>query len=151
TTVTNAYSRMRIRDWRVTSTTETATTALSTFTSAFASTGWKYVEIGEWRSGRNTITSSQIQIRGNHATGAGLTAAHLETYTEAWAICLDPISAGDIDLGPDRPLVIKSYVDDPIKTFSYSYKDPGEYEAVFVLSNVNAKDEKRTIKKVKIV
>jgi len=151
TTITNAYSRMRIRGWEVSSTTETATATLSTFTSAFASAGWKYVEIGEWRTGRNTITSSQIQLRGNHATGAGLTAEHLETYMEAWAICLDPISAGDVDLGPDRPLVIKSYVDDPVRTYSFVYKDPGEYEAVFVLSNVNASDEKKTIKKVKVV
>lgn len=140
----NVYTAFRIRDWRVTSETELGTAEIANQGDG----GLYLVEIGNFRPGRNVL-GGIITLRGNHGN-VNNDLEHLEAETEGWVIS-SPIEAGDIDLGPDRPVSIKSREDLPMTSFSYEYDEPGEYEAVFYVSNVNIEGEKAKYKKVKIM
>lgn len=53
-----------------------------------------------------------------------------------WAIS-PPLSANEFDNGPDRPVPIRGYRDETIKTYEYVYYTPGTYNVVFVARNSN--------------
>lgn len=138
-------TQIRIRDWLLASQTELGLTVLATQGTA----GWVLVEHGLFRPSRPSVSASQIILRGNHGT---LTShpAEFQAETEAWVIS-QPIYAGDVDLGPDRPLPIKSREDLPLETFIHEYSGPGEYDAVFMGSNVNIEREHKIYKNIKVV
>jgi hypothetical protein len=83
-----------------------------------------------------TLTSSTMTIRVPNAI-------NLDTV-QVWAIS-PPLSAADFENGPDRPIPIRGYRDEPIKTYEYVFKTPGTYKAVFVAKNSNIYGESEEI------
>jgi hypothetical protein len=63
----------------------------------------------------------------------------------------DPIMISDqINLGLDKPMVIKSMQNENMTEFFYSFDKPGEYEVAFVGFNTNFNGKEETVKKIKL-
>lgn len=62
-----------------------------------------------------------------------------------------PVMISDqINLGLDKPTVIKSMQNENMAEYYHSFDKPGEYEVAFVGYNVNFNGKKETIKKIKL-
>lgn len=103
--------------------------------------GFKLVHEGPLEAGRSSSTATTITLRGN--------VADTQTPTEDWAIT-KPIDVGDVDLGPDKPIPVKGFVDTRSSEFKYTYATPGSYKVVFVASNANIYGNQQMIKEVDI-
>ncbi|NGM62149.1 DUF5017 domain-containing protein [Sphingobacterium sp. SGG-5] len=55
-----------------------------------------------------------------------------------------------VNEGPDRPVLVKSYLDEQLSDFSYVFKEPGTYEVVFVVSNVYSATISENIYKINV-
>ncbi|MCT1524507.1 DUF5017 domain-containing protein [Sphingobacterium hotanense] len=126
----NVYTAFRVRNWNMTGSMEGMEPVVLSTTIGEA--GFRFVEIGNFRAGRNALNASLITLRGNHGTAAD-NLEYLDTMTECWAIAA-PITMADVSFEPDRPLRVKQSHQPPVKTFAFNYNGPGEYHAVFVLS-----------------
>lgn len=112
----------RIQNFNVKSETLVGEVELSTMANA----GWTFVYKGPKEAARNSISSTTVQMRAN--------AVDVVSETEDWCIS-KPMSAGSVNLGPDRPVVLKNTADNPLDVFKYAYSKPGIYTAVFEYSN----------------
>ena len=65
--------------------------------------------------------------------------------TEAWGISSK--FASEMDLGADNATVVKIFGDPSVTSYTYTYDKPGEYDAVFMLSKVNEKNENQVVYK----
>ena len=126
----NVYTAFRVRNWNMTGGMEGEEPIVLSTTVGEA--GFRFVEIGNFRSGRNALSANLITLRGNHGTVAA-NMEYLDTMTECWAVAA-PITMTDVSSEPDRPLRVKQSHQPPVKTFAFNYNGPGEYNAVFVLS-----------------
>lgn len=106
-----------------------------------AGAGFKLVHDGPLEPGRASVGSSSIALRGN--------TADTETPTEDWVISKG-ITTGPIDMGPDRPIPIKGFVDTKTPDYKYIYANPGTYKATFVASNSNIYGAAEVVKQVEI-
>lgn len=97
------------------------------------------------RSARTVSTTSRLRFRAN------ILAQHLGETAEVWAMSPPIVVTKDADLGPDRPISIKTRIDPALTTFTYSYSEPGTYKVAFVASNVTTKAEQQTVKELEIV
>ncbi|NGF56359.1 DUF5017 domain-containing protein [Parapedobacter sp. SGR-10] len=133
----NIYTAFRVRNWTMSGGMEgEAPVVLST---TIGEAGFKFVEIGNFRSGRNVLSATTLTLRGNHGNVTA-NMEHLDTETECWAIA-EPITLSDISIEPDRPLRVKQSHQPAVKTFAFNYNGPGEYNAVFVLSKDDGSGE----------
>lgn len=139
-TTAQRHTQWRIRDFLVQRTNDLGKTVIA----SQASSSWTMFHTGPLESGRSSTSSTQIVLRGNNSS------ANFSQPTEDWAISR-PLEVGEeVDLGPDRPIAIKSRGDAPLQTFSYKYASSGNYNVVFTASNVNIKEEKKVVKDLKI-
>ncbi|MGJ7029621.1 DUF5017 domain-containing protein [Niabella hirudinis] len=71
-----------------------------------------------------------------------------DPYSENWAVSA-PISLGVVELGKDWSVPVRTSVYSAMPaTYSYTYKNPGRYEAVFVAANNTIEDNASVVKKV---
>lgn len=90
----------------------------------------------------SSLSSSSMTIR--------VPSALPNDTVQVWAIS-PPLSAADFENGPDRPIPIRGYRDEVIKTYEYVYNTPGTYTAVFVAKNANIYgDSEERVKKITI-
>lgn len=69
---------------------------------------------------------------------------------EGYAIS-DPVMISDqINLGLDKPVIIKSMQNENMTEYFHSFDKPGEYEVAFVGFNINFNGKKETVKKIKL-
>ena len=73
----------------------------------------------------------------------------VERQTEAWVIS-SRFNAVGVNLGADNATVVKIFGDPSVTSYTYTYDKPGEYDVVFMLSNVNVKNEKKVYKTVHV-
>src|SRR5690606_24279005 len=133
----NVYTGFRVRGWEMSA--RMAGEEPVTLATTVGEAGFRFIEIGNFRTGRNALSASLITLRGNHGTVAA-NLEYLDTQTECWAIAA-PITMTDISFEPDRPLRVKQSHQPPVKTFAFNYSGPGEYNAVFVLSKGDGSGE----------
>ncbi|MGX5816711.1 DUF5017 domain-containing protein [Chitinophaga lutea] len=69
--------------------------------------------------------------------------------TETWVISR-PILAGKANLGPDKAISVKGINTDVVNDYTYVYKTPGKYKAVFVATNHNTEGTKTVIREVEL-
>lgn len=68
--------------------------------------------------------------------------------SEHWAVSR-ALTFSDLNLGPNRPVAIKSGIASaPLKQYSYTYKNPGTYTAVFVGTNNSIDESHSQIKQI---
>ncbi|WP_256009843.1 DUF5017 domain-containing protein [Desertivirga xinjiangensis] len=132
------HTQWRIRNFQLTQNTDIGTSVLAT-QSTF---GWNMLHEGVLENGRSSSSSSQIVLRGNNRS------ANFDSPTVDWAVSPPITFADDVDLGPDLPVAIKSYGDNPVQSFTYYYSQPGTYKAVFKAANQNIKDQRELIKEI---
>ncbi len=71
---------------------------------------------------------------------------------ECWAISAPVALDNKVNVGCDYAVGIKKFVDEPLKTYTYTYSKPGTYEACFVAANVDHEGvRKEIVKKLQIV
>lgn len=92
---------------------------------------------------RSSISASRVTLLGN-AYSADNDPSH-----EIWAIS-KPINAGEIDLGPDRPVAIKGNSDPRLESYTYKYTAPGTYKVYFIAANVNIDERREVIRQLDI-
>ena len=66
--------------------------------------------------------------------------------TEAW-VNSSKFSAGEVNIGVDNATIVKIFGDPSVTSYTYTYDKPGEYDVVFMLSNVNVKNENQVVYK----
>lgn len=71
------------------------------------------------------------------------------SITEAWAVTKG-FNTSKANLGPDRPISIKIYVDKPITEYTYQYTSSGEYTVVFVAQNSTIAEQSSVVRTLKI-
>ena len=76
----------------------------------------------------STLSSSSMTIR--------VPSTLPNDTVQVWAIT-PPLSVADFDNGPDRPVPIRGYRDETLKTYEYVFNKPGTYNVVFVAKNSN--------------
>ncbi len=92
---------------------------------------------------RSSISASRVTLLGN-AYSAGNDPLH-----EIWAIS-KPINAGEIDLGPDRPLSLKGNSDPRLESYTYKFTNPGIYKVYFIAANANINESREVIRQIDI-
>lgn len=71
---------------------------------------------------------------------------------ECWAVSAPIQLSNEVNIGCDYAVAIKSYVDEPLKKYTYTYSKPGTYDVCFVAANVDHEGvRKETIKTLRIV
>ena len=71
---------------------------------------------------------------------------------ECWAISAPVSLDNKVNVGCDYAVGIKKFVDEPLKTYTYTYSKPGTYDVCFVAANVDHEGvRKETVKKLQIV
>ncbi|MBD0833666.1 DUF5017 domain-containing protein [Aestuariibaculum sediminum] len=139
------YAAIRLQGWRMYSETDL-------FGLAEVDLDWGLVEIGNYRSGRNVISSSTITLRGNHGSFTTINEeeiAWLTDETEAWVISQK--FEKKMDLGADSSLPIKGVGDAKLTSFVHEYSDSGEYEVTFLAANANIENYKKIYKTITVV
>lgn len=86
-------------------------------------------------------TGTIVNLRGNNVN------TNIKTTT--WAVT-KAFSVSKDNLGPDRPINIKSYIDPHLDKYTYSYKQPGEYTVAFLAQNSTAQEQNKIVKTLKI-
>lgn len=104
-------------------------------------TGFKLVHDGPFEPGRSSVGSTSITLRAN--------AADIDTPTEDWAIS-KAVTVGTVDMGPDRPISLKGFVNTKATDYKYIYTKPGTYKATFVASNSNIYGAAEVVKQIEI-
>lgn len=108
---------------------------------------WTIVESGPIvDAARNAITanSGQITFRGNISAEGKL------VQTEAWAVS-KAIDLNTIILGPDRGVPVKGISDTTPAIYSHVYTKPGNYKAVFEISNTRIDGKKTMTKEIDLI
>ena len=71
---------------------------------------------------------------------------------ECWAISAPVSLDNKVNIGCDYAVGIKKFVDEPLKTYTYTYSKPGTYDVCFVAANVDHNGvRKETVKKLQIL
>lgn len=135
------YSRWQIRNFLISQETDIGNTALVDQ----SATPLTLYHTGPVESGRTSSNATQVQFRGNNKS------SNFAFPTEDWAISPIIMVSDDIDLGPDRPLAIKSRIDPALDIYTYNYTKPGIYKVTFVASNVTTEGEQKKVKEIEVV
>lgn len=71
---------------------------------------------------------------------------------ECWAISAPIPLTNHVNVGCDYGVGIKSFVDEPLKKYTYTYSKPGTYDVWFVAANVDHEGtRKETVRNLKVV
>lgn len=104
---------------------------------------WKMIQSSNYEANRGSIISNNITFMGN--------GTNKDVETEAWVISKSVSAATKTDLGPDRPVAIKSLSDPTLKNYSYVYTKKGTYTATFIGINADLNETKKEVKQMTIV
>lgn len=99
----------------------------------------------EGRAARTVTTPTRLRFRAN------ILAANMPFMAGVWAVSPPIVLEKEIDLGPDRPIGVKSRIDPVLKEYVYVYDEPGTYKVAFVASNVTTKGEASVVKELEII
>lgn len=133
-------STWRIRDFSLQSSTDLGLASLATHTTA----DWQLINYGETvNTGRGAAIESNgaLRFNGNHQTP--------QIPTESWGITKG-FTVSKIDLGPDRPIAIKSLVNPRLESYSFNYTTSGTYKVVFIASNASYQGQNNVIREIEI-
>lgn len=97
------------------------------------------------RSARTLTTPPRLRFRAN------ILADNMPFTAGVWAVAPPIIVEDEIDLGPDRPIGIKSRIDPALREYAYVYEEPGTYKVAFVASNVTTKGEANIVRELEVV
>lgn len=71
---------------------------------------------------------------------------------ECWAISAPVPLTNEVNVGCDYGIGIKSFVDEPLKEYTYTYSKPGTYDVCFVAAKVDHEGtRKETVRNLKVV
>lgn len=104
-------------------------------------TGWTILYEGPKEPARSSVSTATITLRGN--------AIAPRVYTEDWCIS-KAVETGKVDMGPDRPVPIKTYRDAKLDSFTYKYAKAGVYKVYFVGYNANIYGSQSVTRSVEI-
>lgn len=107
-----------------------------------ADAGFQLVNEGDIDPNRSSVTGTAVTLRGNNV--------NKEIRTETWAIS-KPFSAGEANLGPDKGMPVKGYLEPSVTELAYTYAEPGTYKASFVAANSTVYGSKQVIKTIEVV
>lgn len=133
-------STWRIRDFSLQSSTDLGVTSLATQTTA----DWHLLSDGAILDpGRGAVIESNgaVRLTGNHL--------NKEVKTESWAISKG-FTLNKVDLGPDRPIAVKSAINPRLSSYSFNYTTPGKYKAVFVASNASYEGQASVVREIEV-
>ena len=97
------------------------------------------------RSARTVSAATRLRFRAN------ILADNMPFTAGVWAVAPPIIVEDEIDLGPDRPIAVKSRIDPVLSEYSYVYEEPGTYKVAFVASNVTTKGEAKVVRELEII
>lgn len=140
-TANGANSTWRIRAFSMQSQTDLGVTSLATLTTA----DWKLINDGAINDpGRGAVieSSGAIRFNGNHI--------NKEVLTESWAISKG-FQIAKTDMGPDRPIPIKSAINPHLGSYSFNYTTPGTYKVVFIASNASYEGQLRVVREIDVI
>lgn len=69
---------------------------------------------------------------------------------EGYAVSAPVLRKSTVNLGPDKPIVIKSVSDPESSLYQYVYTEPGVYKAAFVIANSSVYGRKEIVKEIEI-
>ena len=100
---------------------------------------------------RSSISQTQMVLQGNfYGTDNDGIMQGTDIENEHWIISRGLDLTSPRDMGPDRPLSVKSFTQpDPI-SYTHIYETPGNYHAVFVASCQSIEEKKEVVKEVYI-
>lgn len=136
---TGSHATWRIRDLLLAGQTNLGLTTMATQTTA----GWVIV------NGGPDGTPNASQIESGSVINLRGTASNTTTEAESWAIT-KAFNTSKEDLGPDKPINIKRYIDPQLSKYTYSYKQPGEYTVAFWGQNSTSEKQSSVVKTLKI-
>ncbi|WP_119080540.1 DUF5017 domain-containing protein [Chitinophaga alhagiae] len=138
--VHGANSTWRIRAFSLESQTDLGTVPLASLTTA----DWQLINEGAVVDpGRGAVieSSGAIRLNGNHL--------HKEEDTESWAVSKGFVLA-KTDMGPDRPIAIKSVINPRLTTYAFNYTAPGTYKVAFIASNTSYEGQYSVVREIEI-
>ncbi|MDR6782170.1 hypothetical protein ABIE26_001341 [Pedobacter africanus] len=133
-------STWRIRAFSMQSQTDLGTATLATLTTA----DWKLVNYGtivDANRGAVIESSGAIRFNGNHM--------NTNIQTESWAVS-KAFQIDKTDMGPDRPIAIKSTINPRLGSYSFNYSNPGTYKVAFVASNANYEGQTSVVREIEV-
>ncbi|RPD41514.1 DUF5017 domain-containing protein [Chitinophaga barathri] len=139
-TENGANSTWRIRAFSLQSETDLGATSLATLTTA----DWNLINDGAIVDpGRGAVieSSGAIRFNGNHI--------NKDVHTESWAIS-KAFQITKTDMGPDRPIAIKSTINPTLGSYSFNYTTPGTYKAVFIASNASYEGQLSVVREIEV-
>ncbi|MGN7722016.1 DUF5017 domain-containing protein [Chitinophaga sp. 22620] len=140
-TENGANSTWRIRAFSLQSQTDLGAASLATLTTA----DWNLINDGAVVDpGRGAVieSSGAIRFNGNHI--------NKEVQTESWAISKGFLITRT-DMGPDRPIAIKSAINPRLGSYSFNYTTPGTYKAVFIATNASYEGQLRVVREIDVI
>jgi len=137
--IAGTQNTWRIRNFSLTGESDLGVMTLANQTSA----GWLIVNEGEIIDANRAGLESEsgIMLRGNNI--------NKEIKTTSWAIS-QGFNTSSSDLGPDRPVNIKTYIDPELRSYTHSYTEPGTYNVAFVAQNSTLKENKQVVRTMSI-
>lgn len=140
-TANGANSTWRIRAFSLQSQTDLGATPLATLATA----DWKLINDGtiiDASRGAVIESSGAIRFNGNHI--------NKDVHTESWAISKG-FEITRTDMGPDRPIAIKSTINPQLSSYSFNYTTPGTYKVVFIASNASHEGQLSVIREIEVI
>lgn len=140
-TLFGVNSTWRIRAFSLQSQNQLGTVSLATLTTA----DWKLINDGiiiDPARGAVIESTGNLRFNGNHI--------NKEVLTESWAISKG-FEVGKVNMGPDRPIAIKTSIDTQMNSYSFTYSTPGAYKVVFIATNASYKGQEQVIREIEII
>jgi hypothetical protein len=134
--------------WRTRNNVLTGTTKFGTTqtiaSNAAASWNWTLVLKEPLMTSRTVVSGTTILLEPPASTSP-----YYKQEYEVWAVS-KKFDVTEIDLGADKGVGLKQYIDPPVSQYSTSYTAAGTYKVVFVASNTTANDSKQVVKELTI-
>jgi hypothetical protein len=134
-------STWRVRAFSLQSQNLLGTVALATLTTA----DWKLVNDGvivDPARGAAIESTGNLRFNGNNI--------NKEILTESWAISKG-FEVGKVNMGPDRPIAIKTSIDTQMNSYSFNYSTPGTYKVAFIAINASYKGQEQVIREIEVI
>lgn len=108
--------------------------------------GWHIVPIENYDANTSlpqmpTATNFRLQLRTQFKPAVDI---------EYAAVSAPIIPASSVNVGWDKGIPIKAFSDPQMKSYTYSYDEPGEYVVTFVATNANMNGQKSVARDIKI-
>lgn len=99
----------------------------------------------------NQFSDSGTTLPNVNATRILWTGVFNNTITkQGYAVSAPVLRKNTVNLGIDKPIVIKSVADPESSSYRYVYTEPGTYKAAFVIANSSVYGRKEVVKEIEI-